>query len=129
MRSGLADVDEKTLEASVSYGHGPAAPYAVVQHERTDFRHSEGRRAKWLELALVENRARYQSYIAEQIRKALRGGYDARGECAVSPRQGHRHLRSQRHQQGDHHGEDATATLRDRSAHVYGRRGTDGAAR
>jgi len=73
MRSGLADVDEKALEASVSYGHGPAAPYAVVQHERTDFRHSEGRRAKWLELALDENRARYQNYIAEQIRKALRG--------------------------------------------------------
>jgi len=73
MRSGLADVDEKALEASVSYGHGPAAPYAVVQHERTDFRHSEGRRAKWLELALDENRERYQRYIADQIRKALRG--------------------------------------------------------
>lgn len=73
MRSGLADVDERALEASVSYGHGPAAPYAVVQHERTDFRHSEGRRAKWLELALDENRARYQRYIAEQIRKVLRG--------------------------------------------------------
>ena len=73
MRSGLADVDEQALEASVSYGHGPAAPYAVVQHERTDFRHSEGRRAKWLELALDENRARYQRYIADQIRKALRG--------------------------------------------------------
>ena len=73
MRSGLVDVDEQALEASVSYGHGPAAPYAVVQHERTDFRHSEGRRAKWLELTLDENRARYQQYIADQVRRALRG--------------------------------------------------------
>jgi len=69
MRSGAPDVDDKALEATVSYD----VPYAVPQHERTDFRHDPGRRAKWLELTLDEERARIQRYIEDKIRAALRG--------------------------------------------------------
>lgn len=69
MRSGVSDVDEQALEATVSYD----TPYTVVQHERTDLRHDPGRRAKWLELTLDEQRARIQRYIEDEIKKALRG--------------------------------------------------------
>ena len=69
MRSGQADVDAETLEASVSYDQ----PYAVVQHERLDFKHDPGRRAKWLELSLNEREEPIQRYIARKIQESLRG--------------------------------------------------------
>lgn len=69
MRSGAPDVDEQALEATVSYD----VPYAVRQHEETTYRHDPGRRAKWLELTLDEQRRRIQSYIEDEIKKALRG--------------------------------------------------------
>jgi len=69
MRSGVADVDEKALEATVSYD----TPYAVRQHEETTYRHSPGRRAKWLELTLDEQRRQIQKLIEDEIRRALRG--------------------------------------------------------
>ena len=69
MRSGQADVDSETLEASVSYD----TPYAVVQHERLDFKHDPGRRAKWLELSLNEREEPLQRYIARKIQESLRG--------------------------------------------------------
>lgn len=69
MRSGQADVDPETLEASVSYD----TPYAVVQHERLDFKHDPGRRAKWLELSLNEREEPLQRYIARKIQESLRG--------------------------------------------------------
>ena len=71
-RSGVVDVDEIRLEASVSYGHGPAAPYALKQHEDTTLRHDEGRRAKWLELTLNEEREKIQRHIEKRIEDALR---------------------------------------------------------
>lgn len=69
MRSGQSDVDPETLEASVSYD----TPYAVVQHERLDFKHDPGRRAKWLELSLNEREEPIQRYIARKIQESLRG--------------------------------------------------------
>jgi len=69
MRSGQADVDPETLEASISYD----TPYAVVQHERLDFKHDPGRRAKWLELSLNEREESIQRYIARKIQESLRG--------------------------------------------------------
>lgn len=67
MLSGTPSVDREALEAAVSYD----TPYSVVQHERLDFRHSDGRRAKWLELSLEENRSQIQEHIAKRIRDAL----------------------------------------------------------
>lgn len=69
MRSGVPDVDEERLEASVSYD----TPYAVTQHEDTTLRHDPGRRAKWLEETLNEERRKIQSYIEVKIKDALRG--------------------------------------------------------
>jgi len=69
MRSGQADVDPETLAATVSYD----TPYAVVQHERLDFKHDPGRRAKWLELSLNEREEAIQQYIARKIRESLKG--------------------------------------------------------
>ncbi len=72
MRGGMTDVDETALEASVSYGNNESAPYAVTQHEDTTLRHDEGRRAKWLEKTLNEQRTRIQQYIEDQLRTAMR---------------------------------------------------------
>jgi len=73
MRSGVSDVDEQRLEATVSYGHNESAAYAMKQHEDTTIRHDPGRRAKWLELTLNEQRRRLQQYIENEIKRALRG--------------------------------------------------------
>lgn len=69
MRSGMATVDENALRAAVAYD----TPYAVRQHEETGYRHAEGRRAKWLELTLQERERAIRDYMADQIRKAMRG--------------------------------------------------------
>lgn len=65
--SGVASVDRTALMAAVSYN----TPYAVRQHEELDYRHDEGRRAKWLELSLNEERERLQEHIAKRMREAL----------------------------------------------------------
>jgi len=49
--------------AHVSYG----TPYAVIQHEATDFRHAAGRRAKWLELTFEEQREHVWRMIAKDV--------------------------------------------------------------
>ncbi|SJN34160.1 hypothetical protein [Mycetocola reblochoni] len=56
------------LEATVSYD----TPYAVIQHERLDFHHSEGQ-AKYLEGPLEENRGTLQELIATEVRRATGG--------------------------------------------------------
>jgi len=73
MRGGVADVDEERLEASVSYGNNESAAYAVTQHEDTTLRHDEGRRAKWLEMTLNEQRRKIQRHVEDKIKQALRG--------------------------------------------------------
>ncbi|MGW0869949.1 hypothetical protein ACWD3Z_05585 [Streptomyces sp. NPDC002740] len=67
-RSGTASVDESSLTAMVSYD----TPYAVVQHERLDYRHAPGREAKYLETSLNAERAVVLALVAAQIRRALR---------------------------------------------------------
>ncbi|WP_282698225.1 hypothetical protein [Streptomyces sp. CC208A] len=67
-RSGVASVDESSLTAMVSYD----TPYAVVQHERMDFRHAPGRTAKYLERSLNAGRQTVRALIAAQLRRALR---------------------------------------------------------
>lgn len=66
--TGTASVDEGDLTGMVSYD----GPYAVVQHERMDFRHAPGREAKYLENSLNAERQQVQALIAAQIRRALR---------------------------------------------------------
>lgn len=65
--SGTVSVDEALLAAAVSYD----TPYAIRQHEDTRLRHAPGRRAKWLQLTLAEQRTRVLSYMRNQLRQVL----------------------------------------------------------
>lgn len=65
-RSGTAT--QEGLEAAVSYN---AHPYDVIQHERLDFRHANGRTAKYLEGPLNAERETVADIIAAQLRRAL----------------------------------------------------------
>lgn len=47
------------------------APYAAVQHERTDFVHDDGQ-AKYLEQPLEQNRADYQKRLFEAVKKEVK---------------------------------------------------------
>lgn len=67
-RSGVASVDEPSLTGMVSYD----TPYAIVQHERLDFRHAPGRTAKYLENSLNAARQDVAAIIAAQIRRSMR---------------------------------------------------------
>lgn len=68
--SGRAGVDESTLEGFVTFD----TPYAVVQHERMDFIHPNGRQAKYLESPWRANAGRVQQIIGAAIRQSLGGG-------------------------------------------------------
>lgn len=56
------------LEVKVGYD----LPYAIVQHERLDFRHPKGGEAKYLERPFEENKDLYERYIGEAVRNALK---------------------------------------------------------
>lgn len=68
MQSGTASVDEASLTGMVSYD----TPYAVVQHERLDFRHAPGRTAKYVEGPLNASRDQVAAIIAAEMRRAMR---------------------------------------------------------
>ena len=57
---------------AVSYGDGPSAAYAAVQHEHTEFRHSNGRIAKYLEVTLASEAAICRKIIGVQCRRAFK---------------------------------------------------------
>lgn len=67
-QSGTASVDPPSLTAMVSYD----TPYAVVQHERLDYRHAPGRTAKYLENSLNGARQEVAALIVAEVRRALR---------------------------------------------------------
>jgi len=48
-------------------------PYALAQHERLDYQHKEGRKAKYLEGPLKENADQYAEHLGSRLRGALRG--------------------------------------------------------
>jgi hypothetical protein len=66
-RSGATSQDGYT--AAISYD----TPYAVRQHEDLSLRHDEadGRRAKYLESALNDERGKVRDIIAQQVRDVL----------------------------------------------------------
>ena len=70
------------VAVEISYG-GAAVDYAMVQHENTDFKHAEGRKAKYLEDPIADAHGRLASNIASRVRIMLgkRGetpqGYDS----------------------------------------------------
>jgi len=68
-RSGVATAETQGDQAvgAVSY----KGPYAVIQHERMDFRHDQGRQAKYLEGPLTASADTVAQIAATQVRKAL----------------------------------------------------------
>lgn len=64
---GTAEFDASTLTGSITYD----GPYAARQHEETTWRHDPGRRAKWLELTLLEQDGRARDHVAGEVRKEL----------------------------------------------------------
>lgn len=67
-RSGAAITDADALRGAVSYD----TKYAVRQHEELDWRHDEGRKAKYLEDPLNQEGATMLALVAAQTRRALR---------------------------------------------------------
>jgi hypothetical protein len=66
-RSGVASVDETTLRAAVSFD----TVYAVNQHESMDFRHDNGRIAKYLEVAMLTEGYTLEEILANEIRATV----------------------------------------------------------
>src|SRR5690606_15925158 len=69
-RSGVASVDAGQLTAAVSYD----TEYAVVQHERMDYRHDAGRKAKYLEDPFNREARRAGEIVAADVRRAVQRG-------------------------------------------------------
>lgn len=67
-RSGTVSIDRAALRAAVAYD----TPYAARQHEELNYRHDEGRRAKWLEQTMREQTGRVRQFLAERIKRAVR---------------------------------------------------------
>lgn len=66
--SGTASVDSNALRGAVSYD----TPYAVRQHEELDWRHDNGRKAKYLEDPMRDERGVVGDLIATELRRELK---------------------------------------------------------
>jgi hypothetical protein len=67
IRSGEVDMHESEARGSVSYD----TPYARRQHEELDYDHDPGRRAKWLELTLVEEGPQVSAFMQAEMERRL----------------------------------------------------------
>lgn len=66
-RSGTVTVDDGGHEAAVSYD----TVYAARQHEELTWQHDPGRRAKFLELALIEDGDTALALMAARYRREM----------------------------------------------------------
>ena len=57
---------QKTTTAVISYG-GPAAPYALIQHENMEFEHPNGGQAKYLEQPFLEYTKNWPASFVETM--------------------------------------------------------------
>lgn len=57
-------------EVELGYG-GAASAYAIIQHERTDFRHTGGRQAKYLERPLLDAIPQMSAILGRPIKTHL----------------------------------------------------------
>jgi len=64
-----SETKKDSVEVELGYG-GPAAPYAVVQHERLDFKHKVGK-AKYLEDPFKAAAPKLPRALAERLRRVL----------------------------------------------------------
>lgn len=63
--------DGRAIVSQIGFG-GPASAYALVQHERLDFRHSQGQ-AKFLSIPLQESAGKISPLVAAAIKTELGG--------------------------------------------------------
>ena len=57
----------KNLEGEVSFEE----PYALIQHEKVNFKHSKGGEAKFLEKAFQQNMQRFIKHLSDSVKKAV----------------------------------------------------------
>jgi hypothetical protein len=70
--SGVVDPPNvQAVEDAVTVSYD--TPYAVRQHEETEYRHAPGREAKWLERTLERRRSTVREIIVNAMKAALRG--------------------------------------------------------
>lgn len=69
----LPEMHGGRLVSELGYG-GPAAEYAVVQHEHIEYRHPEGGEAKFLEKPFYQRAPSIPSNIARLARRAIERG-------------------------------------------------------
>jgi hypothetical protein len=67
IRSGNVAVDENAGTVIVYYD----TPYAVRQHEDMSLRHTNGRSAKFLEIASTQNADKVRKFIEDAVNKAV----------------------------------------------------------
>jgi len=65
-------VQEGGLGDAVVGDVGFNTPYALTQHERLDFNHPKGGKAKYLESNLTQQADRYQDNLSDHLREALK---------------------------------------------------------
>jgi len=65
-------VQEGGLGDAVVGEVGFNTPYALTQHERLDFNHPKGGKAKYLESNLTQQADRYQDNLSDHLREALK---------------------------------------------------------
>ena len=65
-------VQEGGLGDAVVGEVGFNTPYALTQHERLDFNHPKGGKAKYLEDNLTQQADRYQDNLSDHLREALK---------------------------------------------------------
>jgi hypothetical protein len=68
----MRHVQEGGLGDAVVGEVGFNTPYALVQHERLDFNHPKGGKAKYLEDNLTQQAGRYQDNLSDHLREALK---------------------------------------------------------
>ena len=68
----MRHVQEGGLGDAVVGEVGFNTPYALVQHERLDFNHPKGGKAKYLEDNLTQQADRYQDNLSDHLRGALK---------------------------------------------------------
>ena len=68
----VSPVEQGAEAVSVTVGYD--LPYAIVQHERLDFRHPKGGGPKYLENPFNANKAKYERYIRDEVLRALGEG-------------------------------------------------------
>jgi hypothetical protein len=68
VNSGTVTMHDKDIHATLSYG-GPAEAYAVVQHERLDFKHARGKKAKYLEDPVMRRASKLLPMVQAELKK------------------------------------------------------------